>query len=113
MTTKISEFDRRIKIFRFTKVKDEEHNEVGAWEEYYSCYAGLLTSDNGAAVEEGREAYNTGITFKIRYCATASAIVPKTFRILYGGVLYEIESAVDVNGAHEIVKMRGVRKDDN
>lgn len=113
MTTKISEFDKRIEILRCAKVKDEELNEIEVWEEYYGCYAGLLTSDNGAAVEESREAFNEDIIFKIRYCETASAIAPKTFRILYRGILYEIKSAIDVNGAHEIIRMRGVRKDDN
>ena len=58
MTSKVSEFDRRIKILKLAKATDEELNEIGVWEDYYSCYAGLITSDNGAAAEESREAYN-------------------------------------------------------
>ncbi|MBR1382783.1 MAG: phage head closure protein [Ruminococcus sp.] len=108
MTVDTSELDRRIVIEKCELTKDRKLNEVQTWAEHYSCYAGIITSENNAEYEEGRTDYNTVRTFKVRYCAKASAVVPELYRIRYNGHLYLVKSSVDVNEAHLLIKIRAV-----
>lgn len=108
MTVDTKELDRRISIEKCVLDKDEKLNEIKSWSPYYSCYAGLLTSEISAAVENSRLDYNTEITFKVRYCVKAKAIRPELYRIIYDGQIYNIKSAVDVNGAHMLIRIKAV-----
>lgn len=102
------EFDRRITVEKVTAVLDERKNEVKTWAVFHSCYAGVKPYDEYVQIEERRPDYNTITEFKIRYCEKAAAIVPETFRIRYGGAVHRILTAVDVNGAHQIIKIKAV-----
>lgn len=108
MNTNYSEFDRRIVIEHAATTLDTRGNEVHTWAEYYRCAAGVKPFDEYVQTEERRPDYNTVTEFKIRYCAKAAAIVPEVYRIRYGGNIHRILTATDVNGAHQIVKIKAV-----
>lgn len=108
MRTDYSELDRRIVIEKASTVTDTRGNELHTWGTYYSCAAGVKPYDEYAQTEERRPDYNTVTEFKIRYCAKAAAIVPGIYRVRYNGNIHRILSAVDVNGAHELVKIKAV-----
>ena len=103
-----SEFDRRITVEKATVTLDSRHNEVKTWTTFHSCYAGVNPYDEYAQTEERRPDYNTVTEFKIRYCAKAAEIVPETYRIRYSGAVHRILTATDVNGAHQIIKIKAV-----
>lgn len=103
-----SEFDRRITVEKATVTLDSRYNEVKTWTTFHSCYAGVKPYDEYVQTEERRPDYNTVTEFKIRYCEKAAAIVPETFRIRYGGTIHRILTATDVNGAHQIIKIKAV-----
>ena len=108
MNTNYSEFDRRITVEKATVTLDRRQNEVKTWETFHSCYAGVKPYDEYVQTEERRPDYNTVTEFKIRYCAKAAEIVPETYRLRYGGTLHRILTATDVNGAHQIIKIKAV-----
>ena len=108
MNTNYSEFDRRITTEQATVTLDSLGNEVRTWAAYHSCYAGVKPYDEYVQTEERRPDYNTVTEFKIRYCEKAAAIVPETYRIRYGGTIHRILTATDVNGAHQIIKIKAV-----
>ena len=108
MNTNYYEFDRRITVEKVTAVLDERKNEVKTWVVFHSCYAGVKPYDEYVQTEERRPDYNTVTEFKIRYCEKAAEIVPETFRIRYGGTIHRILTATDVNGSHQIIKIKAV-----
>ena len=108
MNANYSEFDRRITIEQATVTLDSLGNEVHTWASYHPCYAGVKPYDEYVQTEERRPDYNTVTEFKIRYCEKAAAVVPETFRIRYGGTIHRILTATDVNGAHQIIKIKAV-----
>lgn len=107
MNTQYSEFDRRIVIEKATTTTDTRGNEIPTWATYHSCAAGVKPYDEYAQTEERRPDYNTVTEFKIRYCAKAAAIVPGIYRVRYNGNIHRILTATDVNGAHELIKIKG------
>lgn len=111
MNTQYYEFDRRIVIEKAATVTDTKGNETHTWTTYYSCAAGVKPFDEYVQTEERRPDYNTVTEFKLRYCAKAAAIVPEIYRIRYNGGVHRILTATDVNGAHEIVKIKAVITD--
>lgn len=108
MRTDYSELDRRITIEKDVKVLDRQGNEPHTWSSYYSCAAGVKPFDEYVQTEERRPDYNTVTEFKVRYCEKTKQIVPETYRVIYGGTVHRILSAVDVNGAHELIKIKAV-----
>lgn len=108
MRTDYSELDRRIVIEKASTVTDTRGNELHTWGAYYSCAAGVKPYDEYAQTEERRPDYNTVTEFKIRYCAKAAAIVPGIYRVRYNGNIHRILTATDVNGAHELIKIKAV-----
>lgn len=108
MNTQYYEFDRRITIEQAATTTDSRGNEVHTWSTYHSCAAGVKPFDEYVQTEERRPDYNTVTEFKIRYCAKAAAIVPEKYRVVYNGQYHKILAASDVNGAHEIIKIKAV-----
>lgn len=109
MTTHTEEFDRRVVVQKYGLTKDEELNEVGVWTDVYKCFAGVITSGGNATADQSREDYNTALSVKLRYCKRAAEIVPDTYRVIIAGVPYIVKEALDVNLAHQIVRLRVVR----
>lgn len=108
MRSSTSEFNRKITVQHFESRRDDYGNETGEWVEFHKCSAGVITNGGDAAMEENRPDYNSVVEFKVRYCYKAFQIVPETYRIIFGNVVYRILSAVDVNAAHQIIKIKAV-----
>lgn len=108
MRSSPSEFNRRITVQHFESTQDEYANEIGEWVDFYKCSAGVITNGGDAAMEENRPDYNSVVEFKTRYCYKACQIVPETYRIIFEKVTYRILSAVDINAAHQIIKIKAV-----
>lgn len=108
MRTDYSELDRRIVIEKAAAVLDTRGNELHTWSEYYRCAAGVKPFDEYVQTEERRPDYNTVTEFKVRYCAKTAKIVPELYRIRYGGNIHRVLTVTDINGAHELIKIKAV-----
>ena len=108
MKVNYSELDRRIVIEKAVKIIDTRGNEINTWAAFYGCAAGVKPYDEYVQTEERRPDYNTVTEFRVRYCAKAAEIVPELYRVSYGGSFYRILAANDINGAHELIKIKAV-----
>lgn len=108
MRVSSTEFSRKIIVQKRTIEKDEMLADVEIWNDYYECYAGVITNGGRVSVEESRPDTNFEIEFKLRYCFKALQIDSIDYRVVCNGRIYKILSAFDVNSAHLIIKLQAV-----
>lgn len=84
-------------------------NHKNTWADYYTCRAtvggeaGKQTSEADVA---GTVADESDISFTVRYCKKASVIDSTGYRVLFGGVIYDILAADHMNYKKKCLKFK-------
>lgn len=95
--------DRRIEIQQLTTTKSDFGSDAEAWNLYKEVWAMYIPV-------AGKEPYNSNqlhseieVLFRIDYIA---GISPKTHRIKYAGVIYDITAALEIEGRKQTWELR-------
>lgn len=100
--------NQRITIQRLETTVNENGLETEEWRDCYLCWAyvnGVSGSEFWAA--HAVQAENT-VVFTVRYCKKVAEVNPKQYRILFGGVPYNITHVDHVRFGSEEVKIKAV-----
>ena len=95
-TGRIARKNERITFQRNESYSDKYKNRIHSWTDYFTCAAYASTY---AANEDGDEVIKEerSVTFETRYCPELAAVTSTGFRIVFGGVNYNILSVDMMN----------------
>lgn len=102
----ISLLNVRIQIEENRVAVDSIGNHTATWRPYYSCYATVSGEGGKEMTTAGMIVDDSTVDFSIRWCKKAAAIVPTSHRVVFGGVLYNIESVDHMGYKRKSIKLR-------
>lgn len=101
----ISLLNVRIQIEENQVAVDSLGNHTATWHPYYSCYATVSGEGGKEMTTAGMIVDDSTVDFSIRWCKKAAAIVPTSHRVVFGGVLYNIESVDHMGYKRKSIKL--------
>lgn len=102
----ISLLNVRIQIEENQVAVDSIGNHTATWRPYYSCHATVSSEGGKEMTTAGMIVDDSTVDFSIRWCKKAAAIVPTSHRVVFGGVLYNIESVDHMGYKRKSIKLR-------
>ncbi len=103
----VSALNQRITIQKREVVKDKACNEVEVWQDYYSCYAGVLNTKTNVEVENAEQQNKQQVTFIARSCKKLEALIcnAKDYSIMFKGCRFNILTADNFGYTHDKFKL--------
>ena len=95
----------RIQIEENQVTVDSIGNHSNTWKPYYSCYATVSGEGGKEMTAAGMVVDDSTVDFSIRWCKKSAAITPTAHRLVFGGVLYDIESVDHMGYKHKSIKL--------
>lgn len=103
----------RITIQKCVIRNDKYRNRISSWEDYFTCWATCTTS--GRSSDETHNAATTQekdlLDITVRYCSETAAVNSKEYRILMGGMIYNITSIDEMGFKKNSRKFHAERKE--
>lgn len=101
-----------IEIQKNEVVADAVGNRRNTWRTFYRCHATAGGESGSEKVSAGQVVEDTDITFTIRFCKLASMLTEGNYRVVFGGVIYDIVRIDHMNFKRKSLKMycRKVRR---
>lgn len=106
----IALLNTRITFQKASVTADAIGNRKNSWADFYSCAAtvsGEATSSIGSENDvAGTIVDHADISFTVRWCKAASEVTSTSFRILFGGEIYNILSVDHMSYKKKALKFR-------
>lgn len=100
----IEKLNERITIEKSTVVTDKVGNHRNTWEEYFTCFAYVLTYESQE--EDGEvTAEQKSVVFTVRWCSETRGLTSTGYRIHFREQLYDIESIDPMNFQKKTLKI--------
>ena len=98
----VSGLNVRVTIQKSVAKKDKYRNRISVWEDYFSCWASVVSSRQNAD-----ETQNAGYTqeadrldLTVRWCSETAAVNSKQYRIIIGERIYNITGIDEMGFRH-------------
>ena len=98
----VSGLNVRVTIQKSVAKKDKYRNRISVWEDYFSCWASVVSSRQNAD-----ETQNAGYTqeadrldLTVRWCSETAAVNSKQYRIIIGERIYNITGIDEMGFKH-------------
>ena len=105
----ISPMRSRITIQKNVVTTDDIGNHLSEWVDYHSCFAYANLASGKEYQAAGQTLTGDTLIFTVRWCDRLRSLDTAGFRILFGGVLYNITCVDDVQYRHERLKLTAER----
>ncbi len=85
---------------------DHIGNHKNEWTDYYSCYATVSNETPTESTVAGMVTDNSKIDFTVRWCNILSEITSDGYRVIFGGVIYDIIGIDHMNFKKKMLKIK-------
>lgn len=102
----IEKMSERITIQKGGVIIDKFGNHVKDWIDYFSCWCYPNTYTKEEEKEKVRVLDERSIFFEVRYCSELAEIKSDTYRVIYHGDVYDIESVDMMNWQKKTIKLK-------
>ncbi len=105
----VAAMNERILFQKSEVVSDKIGNRRNEWTDYYSCFATISDSQGKSSVKESSAGMTTDhadISFTVRYCKKAFAVISTEYRIVWNGEVYNILKIDHLNMKKHALKFK-------
>ena len=88
----IARLNKRVTFQRSTVITDGIGNHRNVWADYYTCSATISDESGDEERDAGEKLYRETLSVTVRYCRTASGIMPSDYRLVIDDIPYDINS---------------------
>ena len=101
--------NKSIIIEQPTETRDANGVVIQTWATYYSCKAAIVPLNGREYFQARQVAADVTTRFRLRYCNLAAGITAK-MRVNWGGIYYDIESAINPQQMNREIILMAVQK---
>jgi SPP1 family predicted phage head-tail adaptor len=103
-----NELRHPIVIEKLTSGFDEIGNQTESWATFHPCRAAINGVSGREYMAAKAEQAESTLTFRIRYCAALKDLTPQSYRINWGGKVFDIEHIDNYKFLNESLNIKAV-----